>query len=54
VVVPRRDRLGDRVEQEEIRTYVAEVEPLLRAGATVHLDARLPVSALADAIEQLL
>ncbi len=38
-------------QKDEIRTYLRDVEPLLRAGATVELDARLPVTALADAIE---
>jgi len=40
-------------QKDEIRTYLRDVEPLLRAGATVELDARLPVTALADAIETL-
>lgn len=39
------------VQKDEIRTYLRDVEPLLRTGATVELDARLPVTALADAIE---
>jgi shikimate kinase len=41
-------------DQAEIREYVREIEPLLRDGATVELDGRLPVSALADDIEQLI
>jgi shikimate kinase len=41
-------------EQQDIRRYVAEVEPLLRRGSTLELDARLPVAALADALEVLL
>jgi hypothetical protein len=30
-----------------------DVEPLLRAAATIELDAQMPVTALADAIEAL-
>jgi shikimate kinase len=41
-------------QQNEIRTYVRDVEPLLRAGATVELDAQMSVTALADAIEALI
>ena len=41
-------------QQEEIRRYAAEVEPLLRRGATLELDGRLPVSRLADLMEGLL
>lgn len=41
-------------DREEVRRYVAEVEPLLRAGADVELDARRPVDELADEIELLL
>lgn len=37
-------------QQEEIRANLQEVEPLLRRGATVELDARSPVTDLADAI----
>lgn len=40
-------------EQDDIRRYVREVEPLLRRGASLELDARHPVAALADAIEAL-
>lgn len=40
-------------EQQQIRSHVVEVEPLLRRGATAELDARLPVENLADAIESL-
>jgi len=40
-------------QQAEIRQYVVEVEPLLRRGATIELDARRPVGELADAIEAL-
>jgi shikimate kinase len=41
-------------QQNEIRTYVRDVEPLLRARATVELDAQMSVTALADAIEALI
>lgn len=41
-------------QQEEIRRYVDEVEPLLRRGASVELDGRRPVGELADAVELLL
>ncbi|MFD7156764.1 AAA family ATPase [Kribbella sp. NPDC059898] len=40
-------------EQAEIAQYVETVEPLLRQGATLELDTRQPVSALADAVERL-
>jgi hypothetical protein len=40
-------------QQTEIRRYVAEVEPLLRRGVTLDLDARHPVQELADALERL-
>jgi shikimate kinase len=40
--------------REEIERYLAQVEPLLRRGATVELDARRPVGELADAVEKLL
>jgi shikimate kinase len=38
----------------EIERYVAEIEPLLRRGATVELDGRRPVGELADTVEKLL
>jgi len=41
-------------EQAEIRTYVVEVEPLLRAGASVELDGQQSVTELADFLEQLI
>jgi dephospho-CoA kinase len=45
---------GKSVEQqEEIRRYAAEVEPLLRRGCTLELDGRLPVSRLADVVDSL-
>ncbi len=40
-------------QQDEIQRYVVEVEPLLRRGATVEMDARMPVDRLADAISRL-
>ncbi|OCG75828.1 AAA family ATPase [Microbacterium sediminis] len=40
-------------QQAEIRRYVAEVEPLLRRGASIELDGRRGVEELADAIESL-
>ena len=40
-------------QQAEIRRYLVEVEPLLRRGADLELDGRLPVSALADTVEDL-
>nr|WP_201470596.1 AAA family ATPase [Microbacterium hydrocarbonoxydans] len=41
-------------DQEEIRRYVIEVQPLLRSGADLELDARRSVDDLADEIESLL
>lgn len=41
-------------DRDEIRRYVHEVEPLLRAHASLELDARRPVDELADEIEFLL
>lgn len=43
----------DPREQDDIRRYVREVEPLLRAAATLELDGRRPVAELADAVEAL-
>jgi len=40
-------------QQDEIRRFVAEVEPLLRLGASIELDGRRPIGELADAIEKL-
>ncbi|GAA2756445.1 AAA family ATPase [Actinopolymorpha rutila] len=40
-------------QQEEIRKYVEEVEPLLRDRATLELDGRLPIAHLADTLEPL-
>lgn len=39
---------------EQIVRYVHEVEPLLRAGATLELDGREPLSAIADRVEALI
>jgi NAD(P)-dependent dehydrogenase (short-subunit alcohol dehydrogenase family) len=41
-------------EQNEIRAYVTEVEPILRRSATVELDGRRPIAELADTVEQLI
>ncbi|GAA4784386.1 AAA family ATPase [Microbacterium gilvum] len=41
-------------QQDEIRDNAIAIEPLLRASATLELDAQLPVPDLADAIESLL
>jgi shikimate kinase len=41
-------------DQAEVRRYVREVEPLLRRGATLELDACRPISELADDIENLI
>jgi shikimate kinase len=40
-------------QRAEIARYVDTVEPLLRAGATVELDAQRPTAELADVIEDL-
>lgn len=40
-------------QQQMIRSHVVEIEPLLRRGATIELDARLSIEHLADAIEAL-
>lgn len=45
---------GRTLEQQgEVRRYVADVEPLLRRGASLELDGRHPVADLADSIEAL-
>ncbi|NUU18294.1 ATP-binding protein [Cellulomonas humilata] len=41
-------------ERAQITEYVSTVEPLLRRGATLVLDGRLPVETLADTVESLL
>ena len=41
-------------QRDEIRRYVAEVEPLLRRGASLELDGRLPVRVLGDVVDRLL
>ncbi|HTW12819.1 MAG TPA: AAA family ATPase [Solirubrobacteraceae bacterium] len=54
VTTPANNPYGRSTEQQaEIRRYLAEVEPLLRRGADLELDARLPTAALADAVEKL-
>jgi shikimate kinase len=40
-------------QRAEIAEYLRTVEPLLRRGATLELDGRLPTSQLADVIEDL-
>jgi shikimate kinase len=46
---------GKSIEQQaEIRHYTRTVEPLLRKGSTIELDAQRHASELADAIEQLM
>jgi uridine kinase len=45
---------NDPQQRTEIARYLETVEPLLRRGATVELDARLPTSELADRIEGLI
>jgi len=40
-------------QQAEIAEYARTVEPRLRAGATVELDALRPVSELADVVDAL-
>jgi shikimate kinase len=41
-------------QRAEVRRHLQQVEPLLRRGATAELDARRPVTDLADDIESLL
>ena len=41
-------------EQRDVRRYVLEVEPLLRATASVEIDARRPLPEIADRVESLL
>lgn len=55
-VAARRDNPYGKTaaQQDEIRRHLVEVEPLLRAGATLELDARRRVADLADAVEALL
>lgn len=56
------DRVGRRTnnpygrtaeQRAEIAGYVETVEPLLRQGATLELDGRMPVAHLADVVETL-
>lgn len=41
-------------DQNDIRAYLTEVEPMLRRGATVELDGRRPIVELANTVEQLI
>lgn len=41
-------------QQADIATYVIEVEPLIRRGATLELDGLMPVQVLAERVEQCL
>lgn len=41
-------------DQAEVRRYVVEVEPLLRRGADVEIDARRPIEDITDEVEALL
>lgn len=41
-------------QQEEIRTYTRDVEPLLRQGASLELDGRRPLAELAETVEALM
>lgn len=51
----RNNPYGTSVEQQaEITHYAQTVEPLLRNGSTLELNAQRPVPELADAIEQLI
>lgn len=48
----RTNPYGRTVEQQrEIRAYTAEVEPLLRAAASIEIDGTLPVQTIADLID---
>jgi hypothetical protein len=54
-VAPRETNRFGRAEQERaaILHDLAEVEPLLRAGATAELDTRAPLHEVADALERI-
>jgi shikimate kinase len=41
-------------QQEEVRRYLADVEPLLRRSSSVELDGRLAVRVLGDVVDDLL
>ncbi len=41
-------------QQADIARYVTEVEPLIRQGASLELDGRLPIRTLADRVEECL
>jgi shikimate kinase len=43
-----------REQREEIRRNIDDVEPVLRRGASLELDGRLPVNVLADRLARLL
>lgn len=45
---------GSLEQQAEIRRNIEQVEPLLRAGATIEFDGQRPVFDLADELERLL
>lgn len=45
---------NSEADQSAIRQYILDVEPLLRKGATLELDARRPVPELADEVERLI
>ncbi|MDF2555036.1 MAG: ATP-binding protein [Microbacterium sp.] len=54
VATRRNNPYGQTPEQQsEIRQYTTEVEPLLRRGASIELDARRSVVELADTVEAL-
>ena len=40
-------------ERDQIITHTATVEPLLRAGATVEIDPRIPAEEVADELERI-
>jgi shikimate kinase len=43
-----------QAQRDEVKHYLATVEPLLRRGATLELDGQSPVSDLADIVERML
>jgi shikimate kinase len=45
---------NSEADQSAIRQYILDVEPLLRNGVTLELDARRPVPDLADEVERLI
>lgn len=40
-------------QQQQIRRHLTDVEPLLRRGATVEMDSRMPVDRLSDEVSRL-